>query len=346
MTTKTIAELAQYLQLEFQGDGQCEISGIAPLQHAQLGQISFLDNRKYKQHLADTKASAVICKQEFAEQCPCAVIISQEPYYTFALLTHIFSDVPRPDTGIHPSAVIADSAEVDPSASIGPNVVIESGTKIGKNVVIQACSYIGDGVTIGDNTRIWPNVSIYYRVVIGQRVNIHSGVVIGADGFGIAKHKGQWQKVAQLGSVIIGDDVDIGANTSIDRGALNDTIIDNGVKLDNLIQIGHNVEIGEHTAIAGCAAIAGSTKIGRDCLIGGGACISGHLTITDNIVITGMSGVSSSLSKPDIYSGGTKLSTNREWRKNTARLANLDNLVRRLFSLEKKIEKQQTTEEE
>jgi len=256
------------------------------------------------------------------------------PYLGYARAAALLNPPARQAGGIHPQAWISDGAQVDPSAWVGPQAVVEAGSKVG------AGSYLGPGcvlernVVIGQGTRLVANVTICATVTIGDRGLIHPGVVIGADGFGIANDEGVWVKVPQLGSVRIGDDVEIGANTAIDRGALEDTVIENGVKLDNLVQVGHNVHIGEHTAIAGCAAIAGSARIGRRCTVGGMVAIAGHLEIADDVHLTACSAVPRSIPKPGIYSSGMPIQDNKAWRRTIARLRQLDELARRVKELE------------
>ncbi len=341
MISQTISQLAQYLDGEVRGDGNCHVSGIAPLQHAKAGQISFLDNPQYRKYLSETKASVVILAADFVDACPTNAIIVANPYYAYACVARLFNNKPIPRSGCHPSSVIDDAAVIDASASIGPHCVIAANAKIGKNVIIGAGCNIGENSVIDDDSRLWPNVTVYYGVSIGKRAIIHAGAVLGADGFGFAKHEGRWTKITQLGSLIIGDDVEIGANTTIDRGALENTLIGNDVKLDNLIQVGHNVQIGDHTAIAGCVAIAGSTKIGKHCLIGGAVGIAGHLEITDNVSIVGKSSVAGSIKESGVYSSGTSVQPHRLWIKNVIRLQHLDKMYRRVSSIEKALMKQQ-----
>lgn len=345
MVSQTVTQLAQYIDGKIQGDGDCIITAIAPLQNAGTGHISFLDNPQYRRYLPETKASAVIVSADFATDCPVTAIVVSNPYYAYAKVAALFDYKPIPTAGRHPSCIIDDAAQVDPSASIGANTVIATNAQIGKNVIIGAGCYIDENTVIGDDSRLWPNVTVYYGVKIGRRANIHAGVVLGADGFGIAKHNGEWTKVTQLGSLDIGDDVDIGANTTIDRGALENTMIGNDVKLDNLIQIGHNVQIGDHTAIAGCVAIAGSVTIGEHCLIGGGVGIAGHLSIADNVSIVGKSNVATSIKESGVYSSGMSVLPHRKWVKNALRLQHLDKMYRRVNRIEKQLAQQQLQED-
>jgi UDP-3-O-[3-hydroxymyristoyl] glucosamine N-acyltransferase len=331
----TLAELTKNLEIEIKGDPQCIIKGVGTIQQAEAGQITFLVNPLYKKYLPTTQASAVILNPGDAEECPVNAVISRNPYFTYAKVAAFFDQKSTPASGIHPTAVIGADCQIDKSASIGANCVIGEGVKIAANVIIAPGCVIGDDTEIDVGTCLDANVTLYHQIIVGKHVVISSGCVIGSDGFGIAKHKGEWHKVPQLGRVVIGDYVEIGSNCSIDRGAIDDTVIEKGVKLDNLIQIGHNVRIGENTAIAGCVGIAGSAVIGKNCLIGGCAGINGHITIADNVVITGMTVVSKSIREPGIYSSGVGgLVTNLEWRKNSARLHRLDQLTKRVKNLE------------
>ena len=331
----TLAELATGLDITIRGDSNCIIHGVNTIQQAQPGQITFLVNPLYKKYLATTKASAVILAIGEADACPVNVLVTRDPYYAYAKIATFFDSRPKAEAGIHPSAVIGHDCQIDPTASIGPHCTVANGVTIAARVSIGPGCSIGEGVEIGEDTRLDANVTLYHYVKIGKRVILTSGTVVGSDGFGIAKHQGVWHKVPQLGRVIIEDDVEIGANCTIDRGAIEDTVIERGVKLDNLIQVGHNVRVGENTAIAGCVGIAGSATIGKNCLIGGGSGIGGHITIADNVAITGMTAVSKSIRDPGVYSSGVGgLVTNLEWRKNSARFHRLDNLIQRVKTLE------------
>ncbi len=271
-----------------------------------------------------------------AAECAVNAVISRDPYYTYAKIAAFFADEAQVQSAfVHPSAVIGKDCDIHPTAHIGPFCVLGDQVKIGADVVLDASVRVGDYCEIGAGSRIDANVSIYHRVKIGQRARIASGVTIGGDGFGFANHKGVWHKVPQLGSVRIGDDVDIGANTSIDRGAIDDTVLENGVKLDNLIQVAHNVHIGAHSIIAGCVAIAGSVTIGKNCMIGGGSCFAGHITLCDNTMITGMTAVTKSITEPGIYSSGIVGAVpNHEFRKNNARFHRLENLMQKVKQME------------
>lgn len=330
----TLAEIAEHIHANVYGDPHCQINGIATLQSAQAGQITFLDNSKYRRFLPQTKASAVILTEGEVESCPANALVMSQPYVGYAKAAQLF--MPKSDyaPGIHPTAIIGEGCEIHPSASIGPYTVIGKHAQIAEQVIIAAHCTLGNQVRIGKNSRLHARVTIYDDCQIGESVELHSGVVIGADGFGLANDNGQWLHVPQIGSVIIGNAVSIGANTTIDRGTIGDTIIHDGVKLDNQIQIAHNVEIGAHTAVAACSGISGSTKIGQHCLIAGGVGIAGHLTITDRVVITAMTGVSHSISEPGMYSSGIPALPNREWRRNAVTLKSIDKLVKRINSLE------------
>lgn len=337
MISYRLSELAAVVGGSVNGDGEALIHGVAPIQSAQAGQLCFLDNPKYRQYLDTTQASAVVLAPDFVERCPTSSIVINNPYLAYAKIAECYHVRDRVPVGCHASAVIDPSATLAADVRIGAHVVIGPNCQIASGVEIYPGCVIGANCQIGSESLIHPNVTLYENVIIGERVTLHSGAVIGADGFGLAQDKGVWRNIPQLGRVIIGNDTDVGANTTIDRGALEDTIIGQGVKLDNLIQIAHNVVIGDNTAVAGCAGISGSTQIGKNCIIGGGAGIAGHLTITDNVVITGMAGVSRSIHEPGMYSSGTSVQPNREWRKNSARFHQLDAMARRLRDLEKQV---------
>jgi UDP-3-O-[3-hydroxymyristoyl] glucosamine N-acyltransferase len=332
----TLAEIATHIGAQLKGNPDCIIQGIAALQQAEVGQLSFLDNKSYRKYLATTKASAVILSENnIVADCFANFLVMENPYLGYAKAAALFEAKTKPASGIHPTAIIAENCEVSADVSIGAYCVIEKNSIIENGVVIAAGCVIGENTHIGALSELKANVTLYHGTKIGQRVIIHSGAVIGSDGFGFANDKGIWYKIPQIGNVTIGNDVEIGANTTIDRGALNDTQIDDGVKLDNQIQVGHNVHIGAHTIIAGCVAIAGSATIGKYCMIGGAAVIAGHLTIADKVIITGMSGVASSILEPGIYSGGSVVQKHKSWLRNSVRLTQLDDIARRLHKLEK-----------
>ena len=331
----TLRKLAEGLDITISGDPDCQIKGVCTIQNAIPGHITFLMNPLYKKYLTETKAAAVILVAEDAKLCPVNALISPDPYYTYTQIAGYFDNRPKALPGIHATAVIGQHCRIHPTASLGPHCVLEDHVTIGANAIIGPNSVVGAHSTIDQETFLHANVTVYHDCHIGQKVIIGSGTVIGSDGFGIAKHKGKWHKVPQLGRVIIEDNVEIGANCAIDRGAIEDTIIKNGVKLDNLIQIGHNVRIGESTAIAALVGISGSTEIGSNCLIGGQAGFAGHINIADNVMITAGSGVTSSIRKPGIYSSGMLGATpNAEWKKTQARIRRLNKLTERVKALE------------
>lgn len=319
------------------GKGSVEISGLAPLDRAGPGDLSFLSNPKYRGQLAGTRASAVILGPEALADCPVPAIVTPQPYLYFARVAQWLNPVVRPAPGIHASAVV--EAELPQSVSVGPGAWIGPGARIGENAVIGAHCSLGAGVEIGPDSWLYSNVSVYAGCRIGARTVVHSGAVIGADGFGFAREtegekRGAWVKIPQTGRVIIGDDVEIGANTTIDRGALGDTVIEEGVKLDNQIQVAHNVRIGAHSALAGCVGIAGSARIGRRCTVGGGAIILGHLTLADDVNVSSGTLVAKSISSPGTYTGTVPFMAHDEWLKNFARLRHLESMADRIRALE------------
>lgn len=330
----SLGKLADILGAELHGDKDIQIDRLGTLPSAGPGAISFLTNSRYRAYLSNTRASAVILSSEDLAECPVSSLVLGNPYLGYARTAALLNpEIPFPG-GIHPSAWVNPKAVVHETAWIGPQAVIEEGAIIGKDVYIGASCTLAKNVTVGDYSQLKPNITICQDVIVGEHALIHSGAVIGSDGFGIANDNGVWVKIPQLGSVQIGNDVEIGANTTIDRGALEDTILENGVKIDNQVQIGHNVFIGEHTAIAGCVAIAGSVRIGKRCVIGGSTAIAGHLEITNDVYLTGASQVVKSIDKPGIYSSWIPVQESLVWRKNVARLHQLDKIVRRIQALE------------
>ncbi|TDT43188.1 UDP-3-O-[3-hydroxymyristoyl] glucosamine N-acyltransferase [Halospina denitrificans] len=334
---KTLAEVAQLLGAELRGEESAEVTGLGTVHNARPGQVTFLANEKYTRHLPETKATAVLIRPELADQCPVNALLLDDPYLGFARLSHLFDPQPSPEAGIHPSASVSPSAHVASTAFIGAGVVVESEARIEDGARIGPGSVIGVRSHVGEGTVLAANVTLYHDVVLGQRCRISSGAVIGSDGFGYAHASDHWERIAQIGGVRIGNDVDVGANTSIDRGALDDTVIGDGVKIDNNVQIGHNVEIGEHSAMAALVGIAGSTHIGRHCIFGGASAIAGHLKIADHVHLTGMTMVTKNLNEPGVYSSGTGVESNRDWRRSVARFRQLDDMARRLRQLEKKL---------
>jgi UDP-3-O-[3-hydroxymyristoyl] glucosamine N-acyltransferase len=334
----TLQALAEQIGAVLQrGEPDAVVHGVATLQHAGPGEISFLANRSYRRFLAQTRAAAVILAPEHAQECPVPVLVSGNPYASYARAAALIRPAPPPRSGVHPSAVLDVDCSVHATAWIGPHCVIEAGVVIGAGVQLAAGCFVGAGSTIGAGSRLAANVVVCHGVSIGERASLAPGVVIGSDGFGMANEGGRWLNVPQLGGVRIGADVEIGANTTIDRGALEDTVLEDGVRLDNQIQVAHNVFIGAHTAIAGCVGISGSARIGRHCMIGGGAGIVGHLEIADHVIITGMTMVTKSISEPGVYSSGVPAQDNESWNRNYARLRQLDRLARRLHAVERKL---------
>lgn len=336
--TITLGQLAEFLGATLRGPEDKQITGLATLQEAGPGQVSFLANPQYRKFLATTHAAAVLLKPADAEGYAGDALLIADPYLAYARISHLFDPKPKAAPGIHPTAVIADDAVVDTAASVGAYAVIESGAQIGAGVTIGAHCFIGARSVIGEGGWLAPRVTLYHDVRIGQRVVIQSGAVLGGEGFGFANQKGVWQKIAQIGGVTIGDDVEIGVNTAIDRGAMDDTRIGNGVKLDNQIQIAHNVQVGDHTAMAACVGISGSAKIGKHCMLAGGVGLVGHIEICDGVFITGMTMVTRSITEPGSYSSGTAMQPAAEWRKSAARIRQLDDMARRLQQLEKIVE--------
>lgn len=332
-----LSELADIIGAEVVGDENILVSSIGTLATAQPGQISFLSNSKYRSQLSDTQASAVVLQAKELEFCSGAALTMDDPYVGFARIAQLLDTTPPSAIDIAPSSVIAPDVRLGENVSVGANAVIESGAVINDNVEVGPGCFIGKNVRVGQGTRLWANVSIYHETVIGKECLVQSGTVIGSDGFGYANDKGTWLKIPQLGRVVIGDKVEIGANTTIDRGALEDTIIGDGVILDNQCQIAHNVTIGDNTAIAGCSVVAGSTNIGKHCTIGGAVAINGHIDIVDKVYITGFSMVTKSIKEAGVISSGMPASTNKEWRKTVVGLRNLGNLTQRVKSLEKKL---------
>ena len=342
VTQYSLAYLAEYVGAELRGDSNLQIRGIATLQSAQPDQLSFLANPNYEKYLSDTQAGAVIVQARFADACKASALVHENPYLAYAKLSHLWDKQAASEATIHPAAIIDKQAKLDEGVHIAAGVVVGAGAVIKRGVVIGANTVIGEDCHIGEDTRLAANVSVYHGVSIGKGCVIHSGVVLGSDGFGFAPVKGQWLKIAQLGGVVIEDNVEIGANTTIDRGALDDTVIEQGVILDNQIQVAHNVRIGQNTAIAACSAIAGSTVIGKNCIIGGASGIAGHLTIVDGVHITAMTMVIKSLTEPGVYSSGTGVQPNAKWKKSIARLRQLDKMADRIKRLEQGMLEQST----
>ncbi|MBI5612127.1 MAG: UDP-3-O-(3-hydroxymyristoyl)glucosamine N-acyltransferase [Gammaproteobacteria bacterium] len=334
----TLAELAQRFQARLRGDGTIAISGVATLEAAGPGDLAYVSNPAYQKYLSGTRAGALVLNDADAGLYSGNALITANPQLCFARIAALFNPLPAVRPGRHPSAVIDAAARVAASAWIGPQAVIEGGAAVEDNVFIGPGCIVGQGAAIGADTRLIARVTVAHGCRIGRRCIVHPGAVVGSDGFGYAKDGERWVKVPQLGRVVVGDDVEIGANTAVDRGALGDTVIGDGVKLDNLVQIAHNVQIGEHTAMAGCVGVAGSAVIGKRCAIGGQVGIAGHLQIADDVTVMGTSLVGGSLTRPGVYSSSMPAEPAEQWRKNAARFRHLDEMAKRLKELERKIE--------
>ena len=332
----TLGEIAKSIGAELEGDPGCEVRGIATLEQAGAGEISFFSNRRYTAFLKTTRAAAVILKQEDRHLSPVAKLIHDNPYVGYAHSARLLYPEAEIAAGIHSSASIDPGAAIHPAAYIGAHVTVGSNSVIAEKAMIGSGCVIGPDVVIGAGTRLIANVVVCAGTRIGARGLLHPGVVIGADGFGFANDGGRWIKIPQIGNVEIGNDVEIGANTTIDRGAIENTVIEDGVKIDNQVQIGHNVRIGAHTAIAGCVAIAGSVKIGKRCMIGGASGISGHIEIADDVVLMGMTGVPNSIKEPGVYASAIPAMAVATWRKNVVSFKQLYEMHSRLRKLEKK----------
>ena len=320
----SLGELAVRFGLGLQGEPELRVSHVATLSNAEPGSISFLANPRYRKQMESTRATAVVLGPENAAGCPVAALIDPNPYLAYARVAELLHPVREAAAGIHPSAVVSASARIAASASVAALAVVEDDAHIGERVLVGPGCIVQRGAQVGADSRLIARVNLYPGVQIGQRCILHAGAVVGADGFGFAANAGTWVKVPQVGSVRIGDDVEIGANTTIDCGAIEDTVVEHGVKLDNQIQVGHNVTIGAHTAVAGCVGISGSTTIGQRCMIGGGVGIAGHLTIADDVVVTGCSLVSASIKHAGSYSSGMPTVETRLWRRMVAHLRRLD----------------------
>lgn len=333
----SLGALAELLGVRLVGEAERRVDHVATLQNAGPGALTFLANPRYRPLLRETRAGAVLLHEEHAAACTTAALICDDPYVAYARAAQHLHPPDRRPSGIHPRAWVDPQAEVDPGAAIGPQVTVEAGAVIAAGVVLEPGCVVGAGARIGTDSWIGANVSIGPGCLLGARVIVHAGAVIGADGFGFANDAGHWVKIPQIGRVVVGDDVEIGANTTIDRGALDDTVIEEGVKLDNLIQIAHNVRIGAHTAMAGKSGVAGSTRIGRHCAIGGGSGIAGHLEIGDGAQVTAMSLITNNVPAGAVYSSGTQMAPTREWRRNAVRFNQLDDMARRLRVLERRL---------
>jgi UDP-3-O-[3-hydroxymyristoyl] glucosamine N-acyltransferase len=348
----TLEELTQRFGGTVVGDPGHTIAGLAPLDQAGPQQLAFLANQKYLSQVESTQAGAVLISEADLDKVLARdgkhFIVTANPYAYFARVATMFVEAaaPKARIGVHPAATVDASARIDPTAVIGPHAVIEAGAVIGPSVRIDANAYIGYRTSIGADSHIYPNATVYHDCSLAERVTVHAGAVIGADGFGFApdftgdgdEKQGEWVKIPQVGGVTIESDVEIGANTTIDRGAMADTVIETSVKIDNLVQIGHNCRIGAYTVIAGCAGIAGSTTIGRHCMIGGAVGIAGHVTLADHVIVTAKSGVSKSLHKRGVYTSAFPAVEHHDWNKSAALLRNLDKLRDRIKALEAAVE--------
>ncbi|MBI2309163.1 MAG: UDP-3-O-(3-hydroxymyristoyl)glucosamine N-acyltransferase [Rhodocyclales bacterium] len=334
-------EIVARLGGELRGDGSVVIAQVGTLAGAGEGQIAFLANPKYRKQLATTGASAVIVPPAAADDTALPRIVHPNSYAYYARVVALLNPTPQRPRGAHPSAVV--HSPLPASASIGENAVVGAGVTIGENVTLHPGVVIGDGVSIGADSVLYPNVVVYRDCVIGARAVIQAGAVVGSDGFGFAREGDRWLKIPQIGRVVIGDDVEIGANTSIDRGALDDTVIGNGVKLDNQIQIAHNVRIGENAAMAGCVGVAGSTTIGARCTVGGAGMIIGHLELADDVHVSAGTMVTKSLSRPGQYTSIFPLEAHEDWLHNAAQIKRLAKLAQRVAELEKKLEEMEKT---
>ncbi|ELE6599223.1 TPA: UDP-3-O-(3-hydroxymyristoyl)glucosamine N-acyltransferase [Vibrio alginolyticus] len=341
MKTLTLAELATITGGELFGDESLVVSRVAPMDKAREGDVTFLSNPKYAKHLTECQATVVMVKAEHKDQCVGNALVVSDPYVAFARVVQAMDTTPKPADDIAPSAVIAADVKMGENVTIGANAVIETGVELGDNVSVGAGCFIGKNAKLGNNTKLWANVTIYHEVSLGDDCLVQSGTVIGSDGFGYANDKGEWIKIPQLGSVRIGNRVEIGACTTIDRGALEDTIIEDNVILDNQLQIAHNVQIGYGTVMPGGTIVAGSTKIGKYCQIGGASVLNGHITIADGVAITGMGMVMRNIEEKGLYSSGIPLQTNREWRKTATRVHRIDEMNKRLKAVEKQLEQKE-----
>jgi UDP-3-O-[3-hydroxymyristoyl] glucosamine N-acyltransferase len=334
-----LAAIVEALGGELHGNPERALARIAPIETAGPDAIAFLANPRYRARLNDTAAGCVIVPPALVAEAHARgdCIVAADPYHYFARLTQWWAARQQPPVtpGIHPSAVVDPLAKVAADAQVGPLVVVEAGAVVGSRCVLAARAFVGAGASLGSDSRLGVGATLGAGCTVGARALVHAGVVIGADGFGFAAHDGRWVKIEQLGAVRIGDDVEIGANTCIDRGALDDTVIGDGVKLDNLIQIGHNVRIGPHTAMAGCVGIAGSATIGAHCTVGGGAVILGHLQLVDHVHVSAATVVTRSILAPGTYSGVFPFDENSAWEKNAATLRQLHDLRARVRALEK-----------
>jgi UDP-3-O-[3-hydroxymyristoyl] glucosamine N-acyltransferase len=331
----SLAELAVRFGCELRGDPEARIERVATLQDAGPGSLAFLANTRYRKHLATTRATAVVLEAAAAAECPVNALVAVNPYATYARIAQLLSPEPAFAAGRHPTAIVEPGATVPASAWLGPHCYVGAGAVLGERVYLGPGTVVLERATLGAHTRCVANVTLCRDVTIGERCLFHPGAVIGADGFGHAPDTDGYVKIPQLGSVAIGDDVEVGACSTIDRGAIGDTIVERGVKIDNQVQVGHNCRIGEHTVIAGCVGISGSVTIGRRCMIGGMVGIVGHLEICDDVYVTGKTMISSSITQAGLYSGQLPYDEARRFRRNSARFQKLDELAQRVARLER-----------
>ena len=333
----SLADIVTRLGGHISGNPDTRVSQVGSLENATTEQIAFFSNPKYRSKLERTRAGAVVVGPSAEALTSLPRIVAENPYAYFARLSRLFNPELKPVAGIHTLAFVHEDARVAQSAAIGPGTVIGAGADIGERTSVGAGCHIGENVSIQSDCKLYPSVVIYAGCRIGARSILHSGVVIGADGFGIAHDQGRWEKIPQIGRVIVGEDVEIGANTTIDRGAIDDTVIEDDVKLDNQIQIGHNCHIGAHTAMAGCVAVAGSARIGRHCTVGAGAIILGHLSLADRVNVSAATVISRSIHKSGTYTGMFPFDDNASWAKNAAMVRHLAELAGRIKALEKRM---------
>jgi UDP-3-O-[3-hydroxymyristoyl] glucosamine N-acyltransferase len=332
----TLQELADKTGSRLSGSGETVVERVADITSGKAGSIVFVSNTKYSKFLRTTDAAAVIVTEQMLADCGKPALVTDNPRVVFSKIALLLNPLPEVEPWISPQAVIADNADVDPTARIEACVVVQKGASIGPGTWISPGCVIEKDAKIGANTRLFANVTIGEKCVIGDNTILHSGAVIGADGFGFVWDEAGYIKVPQLGSVQIGNDVEIGANTSIDRGTIGNTVVENGVKIDNQIQLGHNDHIGEHTTISGHTGISGSVKIGRKCVIGGGVAIGDNLEITDNVTLFGRSSVGNNIKEPGMYAAVIPVVEAGKWRRTLARIKQLDDLAKRLKALESK----------
>ena len=340
MTEYRLSEVAEALGAKLQGDPNVIIRGIAPIESAAAGQITFILSKQYSQYLASTKASAIIMPDAFKNAYSGNVLIMDNPKLGHLKLAELFEYKPRKEQGIHPTAIIGEHCTIDASVRIGAYAVIEDHVKIGANTIIAAGSFVGDYAEIGTDCYLWPKAVVHHHVILGNHVVLQTGAVIGGDGFSLVQdHTGKSHRIPQLGTVILGDFVEVGVNSTVDRGSMGNTVLEEGVKLDNHVQIAHNCTIGAHSVFAGSAGVAGSTKIGKYCMVGGATSISDHIEVTDQVIFTGRAMVTKSIKKKGLYSSGTGIQENHQWHKSVIRFRQLDELAKRIQRLERKSNK-------